>query len=120
DLRTVLVRPQIGCRTCDATVDVRVTVRNVADRTLPVRITGTFGKRGLALGSKRVGAHSFASFTARTRIAKPRLWSPATPNLYGVRLRVDSGGRKIVAYRLMSGIRSIKVIGGRLNLNYEP
>ncbi|MDX6683343.1 MAG: beta-glucuronidase [Solirubrobacteraceae bacterium] len=120
DVTSVLVRPQIACRTCHATVDARVTVRNYSSRTLPVRVTGSFGARGLELGSKRVPARSFASFATRVRIAKPRLWSPASPSLYRVRLRVASRGRKLVAYKLMSGVRSIKVIGGRLSLNYEP
>ena len=120
DITAVLVRPQIACRTCAATVEARVTVRNFSDRTMPVRITGRFGERGLALGSKRVGARSFARFTARVRIAKPRLWSPATPNLYSVSFRVASRGRKLVAYKLQSGIRSIRIAGGRMELNYEP
>jgi beta-glucuronidase len=120
DITAVLVRPQIACRTCAATVDARVTVRNFSDHTVPVRVTGSFGEHGLALGSKRVGARSFARFETRVRISKPRLWSPATPNLYDVKLRVASRGRKLVAYRLQSGIRSIKVINGRLSLNFEP
>ncbi len=120
DITNVRVRPKIACRTCAATVDVRVTVRNFADRTLALRMTGTYGRRGLGLGAKRVPAGSFATFSARIRIAKPRLWSPASPKLYGVKLRLASGGRKLVGYHLQSGIRSVKVIDGRLSLNYQP
>ena len=120
DITSVVVRPQITCRACTATVDARVTVRNFSDRTMPVRITGKFGTRALALGSKRLPARSFARFTTRVKIPKPRLWSPATPNLYSVSLRVASGGRKLVAYRLKSGIRSIRINNGRMELNFEP
>ncbi|MEY2441468.1 MAG: beta-glucuronidase, partial [bacterium] len=120
DFTNVRVRPTIACRTCAANVDVRVTVRNFADHPVPARMTGSYGRRGLALGSKRVPAHGFAVFAARVRIAKPRLWSPASPNLYGVKLRLAAGGRKRVSYKLQSGIRSVKVIDGRLSLNYEP
>jgi beta-glucuronidase len=120
DFTNVRVRPTIACRTCAATVDVRVAVRNFEARPVPVRLTGTFGRRGLPLGSQKVPAHSFGSFTARIRIPKPRLWSPAKPTLYNVKLRLASGARKLVTYRLRSGIRSVKVIDGRLSLNFEP
>ena len=56
DITNVRVRPNIACRTCAATVDVRVTVRNFADHAVPLRMTGTYGRRGLRLGSKRVPA----------------------------------------------------------------
>ncbi len=120
DITSVVVRPQIACRACTATVDARVTVRNFGDRTMPVRITGKFGTRALELGSKRLPARSFARFTTRVKIPKPSLWSPATPNLYSVSLRVTSGGRKLVGYRLRSGIRSIRINNGRMELNFEP
>jgi beta-glucuronidase len=120
DITNVRVHPTISCRACAATIDVRVTVRNFAARALPLRMTGNYGKRGLALGSKRVPAHSFATFAARIRLAKPHLWSPSDPHLYGVKLRLATKKRTLVDYRLSSGVRSIKVIDGRLMLNYEP
>jgi beta-glucuronidase len=120
DITNVRVRPTIACRTCAATVDVRVTVRNFAARTIPVRMTGSYGRRGMALGSARVPAHAFQTFSARIRLAKPRLWSPSSPSLYRVKLRLASRGRKLVGYELHSGVRSIKVVDGRLTLNYEP
>jgi beta-glucuronidase len=120
DIRSVLVRPLLACRGCDAAIVVRVVVRNFSSRTLPVRLTGTYGRSGLALGTKLVPARAFATFATRVRIPKPRLWSPASPSLYRVALRVATRGRKLVGYELMSGIRSIKVVDGRLMLNFEP
>jgi beta-glucuronidase len=117
DVTSVVVRPDLPCAACAATVGMRVTTRNYADRALRVSVSGTYGNRRVRLGVKRVPAHGFASFTGRVRVAKPKLWSPATPTLYKVRFRVATGGRKLVGYRVDSGIRSIKVADGRLLLN---
>ena len=48
---------------------------------------------------------------------KPRLWSPADPNLYPVSLAATAGGRTVGSYKLETGIRSIRVVDGRLMLN---
>ncbi len=119
-ITNVGVRPNLPCRRCDATVNVGVKVRNFARRTLPVQVSGSYGGRPLRLGTRSVGAGRVASFTGRVRVRHPRLWAPGHPKLYRVRLRVDGAGRKLVGYRLKSGIRSIKVVGGRLLLNFEP
>ena len=58
--------------------------------------------------------HEFAD---NLRVANPRLWSPANPNLYDVSFTVRVGGDKVAGYSLKSGIRSIKVSNGRLILN---
>ncbi|MDQ3457438.1 MAG: beta galactosidase jelly roll domain-containing protein [Actinomycetota bacterium] len=116
-ISSVRVRPNLPCRTCDATVAVRVTVRNFAARARRVRISGSYGGRRLGLGTKSVGARRFATFTDRIRVRNPRLWEPGSPSLYSARLRVSSGGRKLVGYDLKSGIRSIRMSGGRILLN---
>jgi beta-glucuronidase len=51
------------------------------------------------------------------RIARPRLWAPGSPNLYDVDLRARVGDRLAQRYSLRSGIRSVKVSGGKLLLN---
>jgi beta-glucuronidase len=120
DITNVVVRPELPCPTCAASVLARVVVRNYGDRTATVRVTGSFGGRALKLGSRRVGARSFASFQTRLRVAAPRLWSPASPYLYPARFEVRDGSRPVVGYKLMSGIRSITVAGGHLLLNGRP
>ena len=117
DITSVTVRPQLPCATCAATVLARVVVRNYGDSTTSVRVSGSFGGRRMNLGSRRVGAHDFASFDARLRVAQPRLWSPASPYLYGASFTVRAGDRRVIGYRLKSGIRSIAVVGGKLALN---
>ena len=66
---------------------------------------------------RRSAPDGIASFSDTLRIAKPRLWSPADPHLYDVSFTVRVGGKKVAGYSLHSGIRSIKVSGGRLILN---
>jgi beta-glucuronidase len=120
DVTSVVVRPDLPCRTCAATVLARVTVRNYGDGPSRVNVTGGFGRRRLALGTKTVGAKRFTTFQGRVRVSQPRLWSPQSPQLYTVRFSVRAGGRKVVGYTLHSGIRSIKVVNGRLQLNGSP
>ncbi|HEX6021086.1 MAG TPA: glycoside hydrolase family 2 TIM barrel-domain containing protein [Solirubrobacter sp.] len=117
DFQRVQVRPEIACGTCAATVKIQVNLRNLASGSRRVTVTGRFGDRTLNLGTKAIGRNSIASFTDTLRISKPRLWSPADPNLYRVSFTVREGDRKVAGYKLHSGIRSIKVSQGRLVLN---
>ena len=45
DVTNVVVRPELPCATCAASVLARVVVRNYGDRTASVRVTGSFGGR---------------------------------------------------------------------------
>ena len=117
DITSVTVRPDLPCATCAASVLARVVVRNYGDSTASVRINGSFGGRPLRLGTRRVGGHDFKSFQTRIRVARPRLWSPAAPHLYNARFTVRAGDRRVIGYALKTGIRSVKVIGGKLTLN---
>ncbi len=120
DISSVVVRPELPCTTCPATVLMRMTVRNYADRATRVSIDGRYGELSARLGSKSVRARRFATFERRVRVSTPRLWSPASPNLYTARVTVRVRGQKVVAQTLHSGIRSIKVVDGRLVLNGKP
>jgi len=120
DITSLTVRPDLPCATCAASVLARVVVRNYGDSTASVRVTGSFGGRALNLGTRRVGGHDFKSFDARLRVAQPRLWSPASPYLYKARFTVRAGGRRVIGYKLSSGIRSVTIAGGKLMLNGHP
>src|SRR4051812_12079676 len=120
DFNTVVVQPNLPCATCAATIKYRVTLRNFATRARRVNVRARFGGQSLNLGSKSVGPKRFATFTRSLRVARPRLWSPEAPNLYNAPLSVTSGGRTLQRYTLRTGIRSIKVVGGRLFLNGRP
>jgi beta-glucuronidase len=118
DFQRVQVRPVLPCATCNATIDVRVNLKNVTNRPQRATITGRFGNQSLRLGTETVPANGgITQFTDKLQIRKPRLWSPQDPNLYDVSLTVRVGDRKVGGYKLKSGIRSIKVSNGRLVLN---
>jgi len=120
DISSLVVRPDLPCATCAATVSMRVTVRNYDRKAGRVSVSGSYGGKRVNLGSKSVPPGSFATFVRRVRVARPRLWSPATPSLYRARFAVRLRGQKVVGYRLRSGIRSIKVVAGRIHLNGRP
>jgi beta-glucuronidase len=118
DWRRVRVTPELRCGTCAAAVKVEAELRNVSGRAVRGRVTGRLGNQRLDLGSVSLGPRSVTKRTTTVRIARPRLWSPDTPNLYRVRLSVTGGGRTLAGYALNTGIRSIKVSGdGHLLLN---
>jgi hypothetical protein len=120
DFNTVSVRPDLPCATCPATVSWRVTMRNHGESARRIRVTARFGGRRVELGTAAIGGGRFATFTRSLRIARPRLWTPQAPNLYSAPLSVSSGGRTLQRYTLSTGIRSIKVSGGRMLLNGSP
>jgi beta-glucuronidase len=117
DWKSVRVTPLLKCAACTATVRFRVDLRNVRGSAQSVRVTGSFGPRRLDLGTHRIRGDGVASFTASLRIRRPRVWSPAHPNLYDVHLRASAAGRPVSSYRLRTGVRSIRVAGGHLILN---
>jgi len=118
DWKSVRVTPLLACARCTATVRVRVTLRNVRGGAQSVRVTGNFGSRRLNLGTRRIRGNGVTSFNTSFRMARPRVWSPASPRLYNVNLRASAGGRAVGSYRLRTGIRSIRVSSdGHLILN---
>lgn len=120
DVTSLLVRPDLPCATCDASVLARVTIRNYGDNSSRVRVTGSFGGKKLALGTKSVGSKHFATFEKRIKVASPHLWSPADPHLYSASFSVRVGDTKVLGWSVHSGIRSIKVVAGHLLLNNRP
>jgi beta-glucuronidase len=119
DMRSALVRPALGCRSCPATVFVDAEVANVTGRALRARVAGAFGGRALAFHPARIPPHGTRSFEARLRIGHPQLWEPGHPYLYRVRLSaVDDHGRTVQRYVVHTGIRSLSVNRlGRIELN---
>ncbi|CAA9539513.1 MAG: GH2 [uncultured Solirubrobacteraceae bacterium] len=117
DWRSVRVTPDLPCRTCAATVKVEASFRNLSRSGVRARVTGRLGRQKINLGTVALGPGAVTKRTTTVRVAKPKLWSPDSPNLYTVRLSADGGGRRLAAYRLKTGIRSIKVSNGRLMLN---
>jgi beta-glucuronidase len=118
DWKSVRVTPLLNCARCTATVRVQVLLRNVHSGGQRVRLTGRFGSRRLNLGTRGISGNGVTAFTTSFKMAHPRVWSPASPNLYNVNLRASAGGRTVSSYRLRTGIRSIRVSSdGHLILN---
>ena len=124
DWHKVHVKPTLTCSTCPASVELRVTLRNTTPDSRRIVLRGRFGDRSVNMGTATIGANGLHEFVKRLRINSPRLWSPATPNLYDVSfdaalLRGGSKrGKRVSGYKLKTGIRSIKISGdGRLQLN---
>lgn len=121
DLRNVVVRPELPCTHCAATVDFSTEVHNYAPHAQAVRVTGGFGPRHLSLGTQTIPAGSTRVFTGSTRVAHPKLWGIGDPHLYRARLDAatvgPTGATPRATYRLHTGIRRIEVKDGRLMLN---
>jgi beta-glucuronidase len=119
DFDYVLVRPGLRCRRCAATVSVDARVHNLTRVARRARVTGSFGGRPLHFGPRRVGRLGSALFSARLRVANPRLWEPGHPSLYKVRLGVrEQRGEIVQRYETHAGIRSVRVNRrGRIELN---
>ncbi|MBW3607978.1 MAG: tyrosine-type recombinase/integrase, partial [Actinobacteria bacterium] len=74
----------------------------------------------LRLGSGRIAPGRSQTFTDSIRVSRPRLWTPRRPSLYSTSFSVSAGGRSVAGYRARSGIRSVKVVNGKLTLNGLP
>jgi Glycosyl hydrolases family 2, TIM barrel domain/Glycosyl hydrolases family 2, sugar binding domain/Glycosyl hydrolases family 2 len=120
DFNTVAVLPDLPCGACDAHVTYRATLRNYGDSAQRVRVTARLGARRIALGTAVIGAKRFATFVKRVGVRHPRVWSPDHPYLYDTSLTATAGGRRLQAYTVKTGIRSIKVVDGHLMLNGKP
>jgi len=120
DITSVSVLPDLPCARCAATVTWRATVRNADRRTQRVSLTARLGPRTVSIGRAAVGPGEFRSFTRRVRVASPRLWSPTRPYLYNTSVSARVGDRTVQTWRVRTGIRQVKVVGGRLHLNGRP
>ena len=124
DIATVQVQSALPNPRGAATVTATATVRNLSRGNQLVHLTGRFGKAPLDFGSVTIGAGATATFTRQLVVKRPKLWSPAHPNLYRVRLAAtamahgDKRPTPAAGYTLSTGIRSLRVTnGGQLVLD---
>ncbi|HEY5317907.1 MAG TPA: glycoside hydrolase family 2 TIM barrel-domain containing protein [Solirubrobacteraceae bacterium] len=118
DISQVQVRPLLPCPTCASTIDEQALIRNVTGAPQAVRLSGRYGTVPLNFGSATIAPHGTWTATATARIAHPSLWAIGHPHLYRATLTLsDSKRRSLGGYVDYSGIRSITVKGGRLELN---
>ncbi|HEY5319058.1 MAG TPA: glycoside hydrolase family 2 TIM barrel-domain containing protein [Solirubrobacteraceae bacterium] len=118
DLQQVIVRPELPCPTCTATIDEQALVHNVTGSSQKVRLRGSYGGRPINFGTATIAAGATWTAHARIRFPHPRLWAPGSPTLYRASLTLSgSTGQQLAGYVTYSGIRSIKVLDGLLELN---
>jgi len=119
NLEQVIVRPELPCPACAATVDEQALVTNVTGAPIRVRLRGSFGTRAVDFGAATIAAGATWTARAQVRVPHPRLWAPGSPALYRASLALSgSSGQQLAGYVTYSGIRSIKVTaGGLLELN---
>jgi beta-glucuronidase len=118
DLSQVQIQTLHACPKCDADIVEQVMVRNVTGSRQKVSLTGAYGAEKLRFGSATIAAHGTWAAHASVKVPHPSLWAPGHPKLYAATLTLsDSHGRRLQEYFTYSGIRTIKVVGGRLELN---
>lgn len=122
---SVQVLPYLSCPTCDASVAYKVTLRNYSKAPERVHLTTAYGTLRLDLGRATIAPGALHTFSAALTVPQPHLWSPRSPYLYTVRLRLTyerapGSWIEIGSYYLRSGVRSVTVSPeGTLLLNGE-
>ena len=119
NLSQVIVRPELPCPACAATIDEQALVGNVTGAPIRVRLRGSFGGRSVDFGAATIASGATWTARAEVRVPRPHLWAPGTPTLYRASLTLTgSNGGRLAGYVTYSGIRSIKVTAdGLLELN---
>ncbi len=121
DLSAVVARPLLPCATCAASMSYSTTVTNYAATAQSVTVVASFGGgQRFVIGSARIAAGGRATLASTQPIGHAHLWSIYDPYLYNVVIQPFANGAPAEAYRLAVGVRSINVVNGRLELNYQP
>ena len=118
DIAHVIVRPMLPCPSCAARIDEQATVDNPTGQPQTVSLKSTYGPLKLDFGSHTISPGGTWTATASARFDHPHLWSITDPYLYRARFVLDdSKGHVLGGYTVLSGVRSITVVGGHLELN---
>ncbi|MEV4418731.1 glycoside hydrolase family 2 TIM barrel-domain containing protein [Patulibacter sp. NPDC049589] len=130
DLSPVQITPDLPCPTCSGVVRYRVTATNFSSKRQRAEIVASVAGRSITLGrvslrpSPALGRSHPKELTGTVKIPKPHVWSPKDPHLYeaDVDARLIGGkrdGERVAHYRARTGIRSIRVKAGKLQLNFK-
>jgi len=119
------VRTELDAQYRDATLRLRVTAGNAAERAADCRIgcrllddagrpvAGAQASRGISLPGRQS-----ADAEMDIPVSDPRKWSAETPFLYTLLLTLhDAGGRLLQAIPWRVGFRSVEIRGGNLRVN---
>jgi beta-glucuronidase len=119
DLDSVVIRPELSCARCAATIYEQATVRNLTSRTQRVKLSGRYGDHPLNFGAAAIPPGGVWTPGATVRIGHPHLWSLFKPNLYEATDTLsDRSGQRLGGYSWESGVRKIQLApSGQLKLN---
>lgn len=123
DLAPVQITPDLPCKTCSGRVKVRATVTNEASGTRKADVVVRVGDRAKRLATVKLKSGEVREVIGTIGVPKPKLWSPKRPYLYLASVEATlSGGKRdgelVSRFRARTGIRSVRVVGGRLQLNF--
>jgi beta-glucuronidase len=119
-IESALINPRLRCVGCPATAVFDARVRNATGSRRRALVSGTFGGQRVRLGARTLRPGSTASFRGSLRVPDPHLWSPRDPYLYPASVEVRLGSRLVGRWKVQTGVRSVRVAGGRLTLNGRP
>lgn len=126
----VFVRAEPGSDDSGAPLQIDAVVVNDGDRAVKVALAATVSTSGgdevATIDKKPVdpivtvppGSRVPVSMVSRIPDAKP--WSPATPNLYALRLELREARKNLDTLGVRFGVRRFEVCGTRLHLNGQP
>jgi beta-glucuronidase len=118
DISSVQVRPLLPCPTCAATIDEQAIVRNVTGSPQTVKLHGSYGRTPVDFGTATIAPFSTWIAHRAVRIGRPQLWAIDHPALYRASLSLSGpNGVPLGGYVTFSGIRSVTVTHGQLELN---
>ncbi len=123
DVSPLQITPDLPCKSCSGIVRYRMTVTNVAAGTRKAMVSATIAGTTKQLGTVTLAPGASQEVTGRIDIRKPRVWSPTRPSLYTTTVSVRSAGgerrgQQLLRYRAKTGIRSVRVSRGKLQLNF--
>ncbi len=117
DIAQAIVRPVLPCVHCAATIEAQAVLRNPTEQPQTVTLSGSYGGRPLAFGSRRIPPGATWTALASLSVPHPRLWAPGRPYLYTARLVLsDAKHHALGGYTVLSGIRTITVTANGLML----
>jgi beta-galactosidase/beta-glucuronidase len=75
---------------------------------------------GARMVARTEGWTAHATARLRLKIADAKLWSPCSPQLYGIRVAMFSDDQLLDEVESYAGLRSVKLANGRVLLNDKP
>jgi beta-glucuronidase len=117
DLTDVQILPRLRSVSGPARVSFQVRASNLSSRTQQASVTGRFGSQRVRLGTVVLGPGNSRELSGSVTVHGPRLWAPDTPTLYDASVDASVRGRRVQHYAVRTGIRSLRISGGRFLLN---